>query len=118
MLTQDDVYQGYISPKGTVVLANTWAIHNDEAEYDQPELFIPDRFMDNEYGARFPVDGKMDDHRRTSYAFGAVRRVCPGQRLAKNSLMLNMAKIAWAFGSAPEPSTWTTTSAPPTQIVF
>ncbi|KAF7532399.1 hypothetical protein G7054_g7988 [Neopestalotiopsis clavispora] len=89
MLTQDDVYQGYLLPKGTVVLANTWAIHNDEAEYDQPDLFIPDRFLGNDYGTRYTVDEKMDDHRRTSYAFGAGRR------------MLNMAKIAWAFDLSP-----------------
>ncbi|KAI0163026.1 cytochrome P450 [Pestalotiopsis sp. NC0098] len=100
MLTQDDVYQGYLLPRGTVVLANTWAIHNDEAEYDRPDRFMPDRFVGNEYGTRFPVDEKADDHRRTSYAFGAGRRVCPGQRLAKNSLMLNMAKIAWGFDLA------------------
>lgn len=87
MLTQDDVYQGYLLPRGTVVLANTWAIHNDEAEYDRPDLFAPDRFLGNEYGTRLPVDEKADDHRRTSYAFGAGRRVCPGQRLAKNSLV-------------------------------
>lgn len=87
MLIQDDTYQGYFLPKGTVVLANTWAIHNDEAEYEQPGRFMPDRFLHNEYGTREPVDESTDDHRRTSYAFGAGRRVCPGQRLAKNSLV-------------------------------
>jgi len=48
MLTQDDNYQGYSLPKGTLFLANTWAIHHDESEYDQPDEFIPDRFMNNE----------------------------------------------------------------------
>ncbi|KAK9783103.1 putative Cytochrome P450 [Seiridium cardinale] len=100
-LTQDDTYEGYFLPKGTLVIANTWAIHNDEAQYERPGEFIPDRFLNNEYGTRVPVDTTTDDHRRTSYAFGAGRRTCPGHRLAKNSLMLNMAKIAWAFNLSP-----------------
>ncbi|RYP80176.1 hypothetical protein DL769_002589 [Monosporascus sp. CRB-8-3] len=100
-LTQDDTYDGYFLPKGTVVVANTWAIHNDETQYERPGDFMPDRFLDNEYGTRVPVDRTTDDHRRTSYAFGAGRRACPGHRLAKNSLMLNMAKIAWAFDLSP-----------------
>ncbi|KAK7966406.1 uncharacterized protein PG986_000683 [Apiospora aurea] len=103
MLTQDDTYQGYSLPKGTIFFANAWSIHNDEAEYDRPQEFIPDRFLGNEYGTRVPVDPTKDDHRRTSYAFGAGRRVCPGHRLAKNSLMLNMAKIAWGFELNPGP---------------
>ncbi len=118
MLTQDDTYQGYFLPKGTIFLANTWAIHHDETEYDQPGEFIPDRFLNNKFGTRNPVDESTEDHRRTSYGFGAGRRVCPGQRLAKNSLvsrlselwrpianrrleMVNMAKIAWGFELSP-----------------
>ncbi|CAJ0550220.1 Ff.00g101500.m01.CDS01 [Fusarium sp. VM40] len=100
-LTRDDTYEGYLLPKGTIVLANTWAIHNDEDEYENPHEFMPDRFMGNEYGTRYAVDETTAAHRRTSYAFGAGRRVCPGQRLAKNSMMLNMAKIAWAFDLSP-----------------
>ncbi|KAM0344912.1 hypothetical protein ACHAPU_007045 [Fusarium lateritium] len=100
-LTRDDTYEGYFLPKDTIVLANTWAIHNDETEYDRPHEFMPDRFMGNEYGTRYIVDEATAAHRRTSYAFGAGRRVCPGQRLAKNSMMLNMAKIAWAFDLSP-----------------
>ncbi|GAB0138040.1 hypothetical protein EsDP_00006287 [Epichloe bromicola] len=100
-LTQDDTYEGYFLPKGTVVVANTWAIHNDETQYERPGDFMPDRFLNNEYGTRIPVDSATDDHRRTSYAFGAGRRACPGQRMAKNSLILNMAKLAWTFELAP-----------------
>ncbi|KAI1496915.1 cytochrome P450 [Biscogniauxia marginata] len=101
MLTQDDTYQGYFLPKGTIFFANTWAIHRDETEYEQPDEFMPDRFLNNRFGTRYPVAESMDDHRRVSYGFGAGRRVCPGQRLAKNSLILNMAKIAWGFDVSP-----------------
>ncbi|KAI5456084.1 cytochrome P450 [Mariannaea sp. PMI_226] len=96
MLTQDDHYEGFFLPKGTVVFANTWAIHQDAKEYDLPEQYMPERFLDDTYGSN-SENKAADDHRRVTYAFGAGRRVCPGQRLAENSLMLNMAKLVWLF---------------------
>jgi cytochrome P450 len=87
MLTQDDIYEGYFLPKGTVFLANTWAIHRDEDEYARPDEFIPERFLNNKFGTKNPVGDRPEDHRRETYGFGAGRRVCPGQRLAENSLV-------------------------------
>jgi cytochrome P450 len=87
MLTQDDTYEGYFIPKGTMLFANTWAIHMDEEEYDKPEEFIPERFLNNKFGTKYTVGENADDHRRVTYGFGAGRRVCPGQRLAENSLV-------------------------------
>ena len=87
MLIQDDTYDGYFLPKGTILFANTWAIHRDELEYDQPEDFKPDRYISNKFGTRNLIESGSDDGRRVTYAFGAGRRVCPGQRLAENSLV-------------------------------
>lgn len=87
MLTQDDTYEGYVLPKGTIVFAKAWAIHMDETEYEKPEDFIPERFLNNKFGTRRPVQDSSEDHRRVTYGFGAGRRVCPGQRLAENSLV-------------------------------
>lgn len=89
MLIQDDTYEGYFLPKGTVVFANTWSIHRDLSEYDRPEEFIPERFVDNKFGSKGSNPNSYDDetHRRVTYSFGAGRRVCPGQRLAENSLV-------------------------------
>lgn len=100
MLTEDDSIDGYVLPKGTILFANAWAIHRDENEYDSPEDFIPERFLNNKFGTRVAVE-TGDDHRRVTYGFGAGRRVCPGQRLAENSLMLNMAKLVWLFNIQP-----------------
>ncbi|GKZ48832.1 hypothetical protein AbraIFM66951_001073 [Aspergillus brasiliensis] len=103
MLIQDDMYEGYFLPKGTIVFANTWAIHMDESEYEEPSRFNPDRFQGNKFGCKVNRND-ADDHRRATYAFGAGRRVCPGQRLAENSLMINMAKMAWLFDIKPDSS--------------
>ena len=86
MLVQDDTYDQYVLPKGTMLFANAWAIHRDEDEYAQPEEFIPERFLSNKFGTR-SKETSQDDHRRVTYGFGAGRRVCPGQRLAENSLV-------------------------------
>lgn len=47
MTTEDDVYDGYIIPKGTTVLANHWALHHDPAIYPEPMSFKPERFIRN-----------------------------------------------------------------------
>ncbi len=87
MLTQDDTYEGYFLPKGTILFANTWAIHRDEEEYEDPDEFIPERFLNNKFGAKGRSTDASEDHRRVTYGFGAGRRACPGQRLAENSLV-------------------------------
>lgn len=85
MLTQDDTYEGFVIPKGTIVFINAWAIHMNENEYDEPQKFKPERFLGNKFGCK--VQDDSDDHRRITYNFGAGRRVCPGQRLAENSVV-------------------------------
>lgn len=88
MLIQDDVYNGYFLPKGTILFANAWSIHQDRAEYERPEEFTPERFMTNKFGSKSAEETSTDnDQRRVTYGFGAGRRVCPGQRLAENSLV-------------------------------
>jgi cytochrome P450 len=72
-LTQDDTYGGYLLPKGTMLFANAWAIHRDEDEYDRPDDFTPERFLDNKFGGKFKGNAG-DDHRRVTYGFGAGRR--------------------------------------------
>ena len=44
-LTQDDEYEGYKFPKGTVFVWNAWAIALDPREYPDPERFYPERFL-------------------------------------------------------------------------
>ncbi|KAJ9609992.1 hypothetical protein H2200_006322 [Cladophialophora chaetospira] len=101
MLTQDDYYEGYFLPKGTIIFASYWSIHHDESEYERADEFMPERWLNNEFGTK--TTGNDNDHRRTIYAFGAGRRACPGQHMGQNSLMINMAKLAWAFDIKADP---------------
>ena len=47
-LTTDDEYEGYQLPAGTVVTWNNWAIAWSAEDYDQPERFLPERFLDED----------------------------------------------------------------------
>jgi cytochrome P450 len=97
MLTQTDTYKGYVFPAGTIFFANTWAIHHDEDEFDRPEMFNPDRWLrGNTYGTK-DMSGTSDQQRKTSYGWGAGRRICSGQKMAETSLKIAMAKMVWAL---------------------
>jgi cytochrome P450 len=44
-LIKDDEYEGYKFPAGTVFVWNAWAISLDPREYEDPERFYPERFL-------------------------------------------------------------------------
>ena len=99
--SRDDIVDGHRIPKGSSIIPNVWNIHHDEADYENPDDFIPERFLQHPFGM------KMDDEhdparmekqgRRTNYTFGAGRRVCLGIESAKKSFLVGMAKFLWAF---------------------
>ncbi|EJU00371.1 cytochrome P450 [Dacryopinax primogenitus] len=82
-LTQDDVYNGYGIPAGTVVQANIWALMHDETMYPDPLVFDPDRFSG--------VGGRTVQQDPTRWVWGFGRRVCPGQHLAEAMLYISIA---------------------------
>ena len=57
----------------------------DHEYYEAPEDFQPERFIKNEFG--FKDNRSTSEGLRKTYAFGAGRRICPGQHLAENSLV-------------------------------
>lgn len=71
MASQDADYEGYHIPKGSILIANSWAISRDEKLYQSPEAFIPERF-EGEKAA-------LDPHQ---VVFGYGRRICPGMQFA------------------------------------
>ncbi|KAK3371338.1 cytochrome P450 [Lasiosphaeria ovina] len=108
---QDDVYDGYQIPKHTAVYANVWHIHHSPEDYESPDKFEPERFLRHPFGMR---PGAAHDpatmeastssasaSARATYSFGFGRRVCPGMLLAKQSLILGLAKMLWAFDVLP-----------------
>ncbi|KAL4810469.1 cytochrome P450 [Aspergillus unguis] len=82
-LEQDDEYEGYRIPKGSWVLLNNWSIRLDRDVYEDPEVFSPQRWIDN---PELPT-----------ISFSMGRRACSGQAFAMNTLFIIMARILWSF---------------------
>ncbi|KAF5379290.1 hypothetical protein D9757_007621 [Collybiopsis confluens] len=83
--TEDDIYRGYHIPKGCEVVPNIWAMNRDPDIYEEPDKFIPERFLASEEGPFIHINGIL--------AFGFGRRVCPGRYMAENTVWLTIASV-------------------------
>jgi cytochrome P450 len=64
MATEDFQFEQYYFPKGTLFTWNAWAINQNPEEYRDPELFLPERFLDE----------NVDNPLFGLWSFGAGRR--------------------------------------------
>lgn len=92
--TADLSYKGYHIPKNTVVAMNQYAMYYDPLRYENPEQFIPDRFLT-------PGDENDENYLPDRWVFGAGRRLCPGMHFAINSMFIALARVLWAFEIRP-----------------
>ncbi|KLO17594.1 cytochrome P450 [Schizopora paradoxa] len=88
---EDDTYNGYRIPKGSVVIANLWQMGRDARTYSDPLEFKPERFLPDMNGGRA---AELDP---ATYVFGFGRRACPGNHYATTSLFIQFASVLWAF---------------------
>lgn len=77
-----------IQPK-TVVYVNAWAIARDPDNWENPDEFVPERFMDDN------IDIKGQDFR--VIPFGSGRRVCPGIFMGLATVELTVANLLYCF---------------------
>lgn len=89
---KDDEYRGYLIPKDTSITGNLWAIHRNPRDFPDPDVFRPERFLNE----RQPYPNKKGHN-----AFGWGRRLCSGQPLAEQGLSLVIARMLWAFNIQP-----------------
>ncbi|KZT58514.1 cytochrome P450 [Calocera cornea HHB12733] len=88
VFVHDEEFMGYRIPKGTVTLANVWAMSRNATEYPEPEIFKPERFLEaDKHG--------VENVERFRFGFGFGRRVCPGIVLADASLFAAVVSILW-----------------------
>lgn len=75
------------------VYINLWSLHHDESVWPNPWTFNPSRFLDSN-GKLLP---SSHENRRRLMPFGAGRRVCLGETLAKNRLFLFATSLVQNF---------------------
>ncbi|KAF3189853.1 hypothetical protein TWF788_009839 [Orbilia oligospora] len=91
---KEDEFQGYLIPKGSIIMPSIAWFGRDPANYPDPEIFNPERFL----GPNKQIDPR-------TFTFGFGRRICPGRYLAEPTSFILMArslasfKISKAIGS-------------------
>lgn len=80
---------GFTVPKNAQVLVNVWAMGRDSSVWSNPNLFMPERFLEKE------IDFKGKDFELIP--FGAGRRICPGLPLADRMVHLMLASLIYHF---------------------
>ncbi|KAM7476094.1 hypothetical protein LguiB_023337 [Lonicera macranthoides] len=86
---EDSKVAGYDIVKGTRVLVSVWTIGRDPALWDEPNEFIPERFI----GKAMDVKG----HDFELLPFGAGRRMCPGYSLGLKVIESSLANLLHGF---------------------
>ncbi|XP_076336270.1 cytochrome P450 2J6-like [Tachypleus tridentatus] len=87
--TEDTTVQGYDVPKGTIVINNIWAFHNDPKYWKNPSEFFPEHFLTEE-GTKFEKPEYF-------IPFSIGKRSCPGETPAVVELFLFFTSILQRF---------------------
>ncbi|MFS2003561.1 cytochrome P450 [Duganella sp. CT11-25] len=110
---EDTVIGDLALPKGTVIFLLMRHASEREGGLAQPELFMPERWLDGANGS-----GNADDPARKLFPFGAGPRFCPGRYLAMAEIKMVMSMLARNFalervaGAAPARECFTFTMTP------
>ncbi|CAN6853395.1 unnamed protein product [Brassica oleracea var. botrytis] len=80
---------GYTIPVKTRLHVNVWAIGRDPDTWKDPEMFVPERFMDNN------IDAKGQNFELLS--FGSGRRICPGMYMGTTLVEFGLASLLYHF---------------------
>jgi cytochrome P450 len=80
---------GFNVPKNAQVFVNVWAMRRDPTIWENPNLFMPERFLEcdiNYKGVNFEL-----------IPFGVGKRICPGLSLAHRTMHLIVASLLRNF---------------------
>ncbi|KAE8310476.1 O-methylsterigmatocystin oxidoreductase [Aspergillus transmontanensis] len=80
-ITQEDqIWDGYLLPKGALLLPNIWTFTHNPSVYHNPMVFKPERFLQGQSSP--PETDPM------KFVFGFGRRICPGRFVTDEKLFL------------------------------
>ncbi|KAH6810869.1 cinnamate-4-hydroxylase [Perilla frutescens var. frutescens] len=97
MNLQDAKLGGFDIPAESKILVNAWWLANNPAQWNKPEEFRPERFLEEES----KVEANGNDFRYLP--FGVGRRSCPGIILALPILGITLGRLVQNFHLLPPP---------------
>lgn len=89
---------GYTIPKGTFIFENIWAVHHNPEYWGDPEVFRPERFLNDQGQVQKP---------EYFIPFSVGSRMCLGEPLARMELFLffsclmHQCSFSWVTGEQP-----------------
>ncbi|XP_066532442.1 cytochrome P450 2J2-like isoform X2 [Hoplias malabaricus] len=89
---KDTTLGDYFVPKGTVMITNLSSVLHDKNEWEMPDAFNPEHFLN--------ADGQFR-RRDAFFAFSAGKRMCPGEYLARVELFLLFTILLQNFTFSP-----------------
>ncbi|XP_053571430.1 cytochrome P450 2B19 [Bombina bombina] len=94
-VTQDTEFRGYTLPKGTRVIPFISSVLNDPTQWETPDDFNPNHFLDDKGQFRA---------RPAFMVFSAGKRICAGENLARMELFLLFCSLMkqFTFSRVPE----------------
>ncbi|XP_078484974.1 cytochrome P450 2U1-like [Ciona intestinalis] len=94
--TTDTVnFANYIIPKGTKILPNLWAVHNDPTVWDNPRQFKPERHIDDK-------EKYVQSNHVIPFSVGP--RHCLGEQLARMEIFIFLVSMIQKFEFLPDPN--------------
>lgn len=94
--TDDDVYDGYYIPKGSMIHANHYLISREPAMYPEGDEWRPERWLEPSWPTyKEPLNEYPT--LRGDAGFGYGTRSCPGIDLVTIELYTTIGAIAWGF---------------------
>nr|XP_039248643.1 cytochrome P450 2U1-like [Styela clava] len=91
---EEAILNGYTIPKNTTITPNLWAVHFDSDHFENPQEFLPERFIDR--------DGKFIKSNHV-IPFSIGQRGCIGQQLAKMEVFIFLTGIVQKLKVIPDP---------------
>ncbi|CAK8679271.1 unnamed protein product [Clavelina lepadiformis] len=85
---------GFVIPKDTGIMVNLWAVHNDPDYWKEPDIFKPERFIDEK--GNFVKSSHL-------VAFSVGPRHCLGEQLARMEVFLFLVSLVQNFEFLPDP---------------